>query len=241
MSTNGQRILVALDFPTLDEAMVVARPLRGKTGFKVGMELNTAAGTPAVVEAVGKDVFLDLKFHDIPNTVAGAVKAACAHGVQMLNVHCLGGEAMMCAARQAADEYFNEHGWRPRPLIIGVTILTSHDRASLTVIGIDPNLSMEEIVKKLTILAVESGLDGVVCSPKEITTVRKTVCDGGFLVITPGIRKSTDPSDDQKQIMTAGEAISLGANYLVIGRPITQAADPVEAAEQFIAEIDAAI
>jgi len=236
MSENGQRILVALDFPSLDKASAVARPLRGKTGFKVGMELNTAAGTPAVVKEVGEDVFLDLKFHDIPNTVAGAVRAAAMHRVRILNVHCLGGQTMMEAARSAANEVFVTTK-NYRPLVIGVTILTSHDRASLATIGIDPSLSMEEIVRKLTILAIESGLDGVVCSPKEITVVRKTACDEGFVIVTPGIRKSADPADDQKRTMSAREAIDLGASYLVIGRPIAQAADPVEAAEQFIAEI----
>lgn len=228
--------MVALDFPSLDKALPVARSLRGKVGFKVGMELNTAAGTPAVVETVGEDVFLDLKFHDIPNTVAGAVKAAAQHRVRMLNVHCLGGKAMMEAARAAANQVFVETR-NYRPMVIGVTILTSHDRSSLDQIGINFSLSMEEIVRKLTILAVESGLDGVVCSPKEIAMVRKTVCDEGFIVITPAIRRKTDKPDDQKRTMTASEAIGLGASYLVIGRPITQAANPVEAAEQFIAEI----
>ena len=236
MSVNGQNILVALDFPSLSKASVIAEPLRGKVGFKVGMELNTAAGTPSVIATIGEDVFLDLKFHDIPNTVAGAVKAAALHRVKMLNVHCLGGKAMMEAARSAANEVFIKTK-NYRPLVIGVTILTSHDRKQLDSIGIDLNLSMEEIVRKLTVLAVESGLDGVVCSPKEITVVRKTVCDDGFIVVTPGIRKSTDPPDDQKRTMSASEAVGLGASYLVIGRPITQALDPVEAAEQFIAEI----
>lgn len=236
MSANGKSILVALDFPSLSKAAAIANPLRGKVGFKVGMELNTAAGTPAVVAEIGEDVFLDLKFHDIPNTVAGAVKAAAQHRVRMLNVHCLGGKAMMKAARTAVGEIFVKTN-SYRPLIIGVTILTSHDRTSLDAIGIDPFLPMQEIVKKLTILAMESGLDGVVSSPKEIATIRRTVCDDGFIIVTPGIRKSTDPPDDQKRTLSAREAIDLGASYLVIGRPITQAANPVEAAEQFIAEI----
>lgn len=236
MNADGKRILVALDVPSLDKASAIAKPLRDKVGFKVGMELNTAAGTPSVIEAIGRDVLLDLKFHDIPNTVAGAVKAAALHQVRMLNVHCLGGKAMMAAARAAANQVFVETKTY-RPLVIGVTILTSHDRASLTSIGIDPNLSMEEIVRKLAILASESGLNGVVCSPKEIVMVKRTVRDEGFIVVTPGIRKNTDPPDDQKRTMSAREAIDLGASYLVIGRPITQAADPVEAAEQFIAEI----
>lgn len=236
MIQNGKRILVALDVPSLDKASAIAKSLRDKVGFKVGMELNTAAGTPAVVEEIGKDVFLDLKFHDIPNTVAGAVKAAAQHRVWMLNVHCLGGKAMMQAASTAASEIFAETKTY-QPLVIGVAILTSHDRASLNTIGIDPNLSMEQIVEKLTILAIESGLDGVVTSPKEITTVRRIAQNDRFLIITPGIRKNTDPPDDQKRTMSAREAIDIGASYLVIGRPITQAADPVEAAEQFIAEI----
>ena len=236
MSVNGKNILVALDFPSLDRASALVRRLRGKTGFKVGMELNTAAGTPAVVEMTGEDVFLDLKFHDIPNTVAGAVKAASLHGVKMLNVHCLGAPAMLKAARAAADEVFlRTKGYRP--LLIGVTILTSHDLPSLAAIGIDCTLSIEEIVRRLTILAVESGLDGVVCSPKEIATVRNTVCDDEFIIVTPGIRKKNAEPDDQRRTMTAREAIDLGANYLVIGRPITEDPNPVEAAEQFIWEI----
>ena len=241
MSEMAGRILVALDFPSLDKARTIARLLQGKTGFKVGMELNTAAGTPEVIRAVGsKNVFLDLKYHDIPNTVAGAVKAAAIHRVKMLNVHCLGGKPMMEAANNAAIETEVETKGTYRPLVIGVAILTSHDRASLVSIGIDPNLSMEEIVSKLTILAAESGLDGVVCSPKEIRTVRRAVRDNKFLIVTPGIRKNTDPPDDQKRTMTAREAVDLGSNHLVIGRPITKYNDPaevVEAAERFIAEI----
>ena len=237
MITKGDRILVALDFPTLEKAMVVATPLRGKTGFKVGMQLNTAAGSPAVIAALGRDVFLDLKFHDIPNTVAGAALAAGYLGVKMFNVHCLGGKLMMEAAVKAAHSILIDvPGYRP--LVIGVTILTSHDEASLTAIGIDPMMSMEAIVRRLTIMAMESGLDGVVCSPHEILTVKRVVPRGdNFLIITPGIRKSTDPPDDQKRTMTAREARDLGADYLVIGRPITNAADPVAAAEEFIAEI----
>ena len=229
------KILTALDFPTIDQAAAMADRLRGKTGFKVGLELNTGAGTPAVVDAIGEDVFLDLKFHDIPNTVAGAVKAACGHGVAMLNVHCLGGEQMMRAASKAANEWFVQHGWRP--MIIGVTILTSHDQASLLKIGIDPSLTVEQIVGRLAALAANSGLDGVVCSPKEITIVRQTVCDDGFLVVTPGIRSASAPEDDQKRTMPARQAVDLGATNLVIGRPITGASDPLEVAESFLAEI----
>ncbi|MDO8715356.1 MAG: orotidine-5'-phosphate decarboxylase [Dehalococcoidales bacterium] len=235
MSSSGKRILVALDFPTLDKASALVQRLRSKTGFKAGMELCTAEGVPAVVEATGEDVFLDLKFDDIPNTIAGAVKAAARHHVKMLNVHCSGGPAMK-AARQAADEVFvNTNGYRP--LLIGVTVLTSHTRESLAAIGIDPNLSIEELVTKRAILAMESGLDGVVCSPQEIKAVRKAVCDEGFLIITPGIRGKDAPPDDQKRTMTAREAVDLGANYLVIGRPITNDPEPEAAADRFIEEI----
>jgi orotidine-5'-phosphate decarboxylase len=237
MNLNSKRIFVALDFPSLEKASALASALGDKVGFKVGLELNIAAGTPAVIEAIGRNVFLDLKLHDIPNTVAGAVKAAAQHRVKMLNLHCLGDKPMMEAARSAADQVFVETG-NYRPLILGVTILTSHDRAGLTRIGIDPNLSMEKIVEKLTILAVESGLDGVVCSPREIVNVRSVVCEDGFIVVTPGIRRKTDPADDQKRTMSATEAIHAGASFLVIGRPITQAADPVGAAEEFIAEVE---
>ena len=235
-SHNRSRILVALDCNSLHTAYSIAEPLRGMVGFKVGLELNTAVGTANVVGAIGKDVFLDLKFHDIPNTGANAVKAAALHRVRMLNVHCMGGKTMMQAARTAADEVFV--GTKVyRPLVIGVTILTSHDRASLADIGIDPTLSMEKIVGKLAILAAESGLDGIVCSPREIAIVRKAVCDDTFIIVTPGIRSRGAKPDDQKRTMTAREAVDLGADYLVIGRPITEAPDPVAATKEFLEEI----
>lgn len=236
MSENGRRILVALDYPDLVSAALIAEPLRQRVGFKVGMQLNTAAGTPAVIHRLGTDVFLDLKFHDIPNTVAGAVTAAAKHGVKMLNVHCLGGLEMMRAARGAADKVFIETGGY-RPLVIGVTVLTSQNRESLRQVGIDPSLSVDEAVMRLSMLAVEAGLDGVVSSPQEITSIRRTVCDHGFLIVTPGIRRKDAKPDDQRRTMTAREAIDHGADYLVIGRPITGAPDPLEAAEEFIEEI----
>jgi orotidine-5'-phosphate decarboxylase len=237
MEEIGKRILTALDFPTLYEAMPVVNLLRGKVGFKVGLEINISVGTPVVVNAVGKDVFLDLKIHDIPNTAASAIKAAALHQVKMINVHCLGGKAMMEAASREACEVFVDGQRFYRPLLVGVTILTSHDRGSLDQIGIDPNLSIEKIVEKLAILAAESNLDGVVCSAQEITTVRKAVCNDDFIIVTPGIRRKIDPPDDQKRTMSAAEAIGLGATYLVIGRPITKSADPVAAVEGFITEI----
>lgn len=233
---NDSKIIVAMDFSDIVAASRVAGPLLGKVKFKVGLQLCTSVGTPQVISSFGSDVFLDLKFHDIPNTVHGAVEAAASLGVWMFNVHCLGGREMMRAARQAADETFAKTK-DYRPLIIGVTILTSHDRKSLDQINIDPNLSTEKIVESLAVLALESGLDGVVCSPREIEVVRKTVCDDGFLIVTPGIRKKNAPADDQKRTMTASEAMNLGASYLVIGRPIAQVADPLAAAEEFIEEI----
>jgi orotidine-5'-phosphate decarboxylase len=231
-------ILVALDFPTLDQAAAVAAKLKDKAKFKVGMQLCTAAGPPNVVNTIGQDVFLDLKFHDIPNTVAGAVAAASDLGVWMVNVHCLGGEKMMRAARNAADEAFVKS--KKRPLIIGVTILTSHDLPSLKQIGIEAS-TVEEAVAKLAKLAVKCGLDGVVCSPREITAVREAVCDGGFIIVTPGIRAADALPDDQMRTMTAGEAIRRGSTYVVIGRPITGAEDPVLKYDAFANEIDLAL
>lgn len=227
-------LLVALDVDAPEKAIVLSEKLKGHVGgFKVGSQLFTLGG-PDVVRAIGP-TFLDLKFHDIPNTVAGAAKAAAQLGVRMFNVHCLGGSKMMKAARTAMDEVFNSTG--TRPLILGVTILTSHDQASLAEVGIDPNLPIPQRVAKLAALAHKSGLDGVVCSPQEIEIVRSTVCDSGFLIVTPGIRRESDPADDQNRTMTVGEAVRRGASYLVVGRPIIAQLDPVAAADAIAEEI----
>lgn len=213
---------VALDVPSGEEAVELSRVLRPHVGgFKVGLELFTAAG-PQIVEQIGaRDVFLDLKFHDIPNTAAGAARSAARLGVQIFDVHCLGGLEMMRAAADAAREI------DAQTKIIGITVLTSHDRASLARIGLDEE--PESAVRRLALLAREAGLDGVVCSPREIGAVRAE-CGADFLLVTPGIRPAGADAGDQKRTLTPREAIEAGANWLVIGRPITAAPDPAAAA-----------
>ena len=229
------RILAALDFPDAESALASADSLRGHIGgFKVGKQLFTARG-PEIVRRLterGDRVFLDLKFHDIPNTVAGAVASAAALGVWMTNVHASGGRAMMAAAREAAEKH--THPGAERTLVIAVTVLTSLDAAGLKEIGIDA--SPGDHVARLARLARESGLDGVVCSPQEIEIVRRE-CGADFLIVTPGIRGASDAKGDQARTATPVGAIKAGADYLVIGRPITAASNPAEAADRIAAEI----
>jgi orotidine-5'-phosphate decarboxylase len=227
------RILVALDVESATRATALADALRGVVGgFKIGKQLFTSEG-PAVVRALadrGDQVFLDLKFHDIPNTVAGAVAAAVSTGAWMVNVHASGGRKMMQAAAAAASAGAARLG-RPRPLVIGVTVLTSLDEAQLAETGAGGGL-LNQVVR-LARLAQDSGLDGVVASPQEITTIREA-CGPDFLIVTPGIRPVAGElaKDDQSRVMTPADAIAAGASYLVIGRPITGARDPQAAARQ---------
>jgi orotidine-5'-phosphate decarboxylase len=220
-SATDPRIIVALDFPSADNALRFCERLQpGMCRLKVGFELFTAAG-PALVEklvAKGFDVFLDLKFHDIPNTVAQACTAAARLGVWMLNVHTLGGRKMMQAAREAVDN--SAH----RPLLIGVTVLTSHSADDLQEIGIGGE--PETQVARLARLARDAGLDGVVCSAQEATRLRRDL-GSDFCLVTPGIRPSGTTAGDQQRVMTPVQAIQAGAYYIVIGRPITQAMDPI--------------
>ena len=229
------RILVALDFPDAVAALESAETLRGRVGgFKVGKQLFTAKG-PALVRTLtsrGDRVFLDLKFHDIPNTVAGAVRSAAHLGVWMVNVHASGGRAMMTAAREAADRAAEEGA--PRPLVIAVTVLTSMGADALRETGVDADPA--EQVGRLARLAREAKLDGVVCSPQEIARVRRE-CGSDFLIVTPGIRGADEAKGDQVRTATPAGAIQAGADYLVIGRPITAATDPAEAADRIAAEI----
>lgn len=231
----SHRILAALDFPEGAQALAMADRLRGAVGgFKVGKQLFTAEG-PALVRALtsrGDRVFLDLKFHDIPNTVGGAVESALRLGVWMVNVHASGGRAMMTAAREAADRAADAGG--TRALVIGVTVLTSLDAAALRETGVAAE--PRDQVARLALLARESGLDGVVCSPQEIDVVRQT-CGKDFAIVTPGIRAAGDAKGDQARTATAAGAIAAGADYLVIGRPITAARDPREAADRIAAEM----
>jgi orotidine-5'-phosphate decarboxylase len=233
------QLLAALDVDTAAEAHALAGTLRGLAGgFKIGSRLFTAHGPSIVEELVkrGDRVFLDLKFHDIPNTVAGAVAAATRLGAWMINVHASGGAAMMRAARQAADEESARRS-TPKPLLIAVTVLTSLGNESLPEVGIAGNA--EEQVARLAALAQTSGLDGVVASPQEIAAIRRR-CGSSFAIVTPGIRGAGDVKGDQSRTMSAQDALAAGATYLVVGRPIIAAADPRLAAEQFIMECRAA-
>ena len=233
------QLLVALDVDTAAEARALATQLRGLAGgFKIGSRLFTSHGTSVVEELVarGDRVFLDLKFHDIPHTVAGAVAAATRLGVWMVNVHAAGGSAMMRAARQAADEEAARLSAAP-PLVIAVTMLTSLDQGMLADIGVAGPMTAQ--VERLAALARAAGLDGVVASPLELALVR-ACCGTEFVIVTPGIRSAAEPRDDQNRVMTAAEALAAGASYLVVGRPIIAAADPRAAAERITGECRAA-
>ena len=230
------RLIVALDVETLGGAIGLVERLAGLvTRFKIGSQLFTAAG-PAAVEAVrkrGGEVFLDLKYHDIPNTVAGAAREAARLGVFMFNVHAAGGQAMMRAAAEAAAI---GSGGR-RPLVIAVTVLTSLDRAALgRELGVPS--SVEGHVLHLCRLAREAGLDGCVASAGEIRAVR-THLGAGWVIVTPGVRPAGSAADDQSRIATPQATARAGAHYLVVGRPITAAADPVDAARAILGEIGA--
>jgi orotidine-5'-phosphate decarboxylase len=228
------QLLVALDVDTVAEARAIADRLRGAVGgFKIGSRLFTSEG-PAFVEELasrGDRVFLDLKFHDIPNTVAGAIAAATRLGVWMVNVHASGGSAMMRAARAAADEEAARLS-RPAPLVIAVTMLTSLDEEAVKELGLR---SVPEQVERLAALTQAAGLDGVVASPQEIALIRRR-CGASFAIVTPGIRGAGDVKGDQSRTLTAAGALTAGASYLVVGRPIIAAADPRAAAERIAAE-----
>ena len=229
------QLLVALDVETPDAARALANTLRGAVGgFKIGKQLFTSSG-PSIVEelvARGDRVFLDLKFHDIPNTVAGAVAAATRLGVWMVNVHASGGSAMMQAAREAADREAARRA-RPAPLVIAVTMLTSLNDADAQAVGFGH--SVTEQVERLAALAQAAGLDGVVASPQEIALIRRR-CGDRFAIVTPGIRGAADAKDDQSRTLSAAQALAAGATYLVVGRPITAALDPRAAAERIAGE-----
>jgi orotidine-5'-phosphate decarboxylase len=229
------QLLVALDVDTAAEARALADRLRGVVGgVKIGSRLFTSEG-PSIVEeltARGDRVFLDLKFHDIPNTVAGAVAAATRLGAWMINVHASGGGAMMRAAREAAEDASAAHS-TPRPLLIAVTALTSLDAAGLAEIGMAGDVDAQ--VGRLAALAQTAGLDGVVASPREIAAIRRQ-CGNSFVVVTPGIRGAGDAKGDQSRTMSARDAVGAGATYVVVGRPIIAAGDPRAAAERLALE-----
>jgi orotidine-5'-phosphate decarboxylase len=233
------RLIVALDVETLADAERMVDRLQGLvTRFKIGSQLFTAAG-PGAVETIqkrGAEVFLDLKFHDIPNTVAGAAREATRMGVLMFNVHASGGRAMMAAAAEGAATAARELGGR-RPIVLAVTVLTSLDRAALSrELGVAD--SVEGHVLHLAALAAAAGLDGCVASPNEIGALR-TSRGAGWVIVTPGVRPAGSAVGDQSRIATPRAATAGGAHYLVVGRPITAAPDPARAAEAVLREMSA--
>lgn len=224
-------VVVALDFPGFEQAMAMARQLNPQDcRVKVGKELFTRCG-PQVVDALhqlGFEVFLDLKFHDIPNTTAMAVKAAAEMGVWMVNVHCSGGLKMMAACREVLEQHQGS-----KPLLIGVTVLTSMEREDLAGIGLD--VAPQEQVLRLAGLAEQAGLDGLVCSAQEAQALKQQWPAGQL--VTPGIRPAGSASDDQKRILTPARAMQAGSDYLVIGRPVTRADNPGQTVAAILASL----
>lgn len=229
-------IIVALDVPSADKAVALADQLAPVVGaFKIGKELFTSAGPDMVrrIRGSGGSVFLDLKFHDIPNTVAKAVAAATRLDVQMLTIHTSGGLEMMKAAEAAAQETAHQLGHTP-PVVLGVTVLTSLDGAALEEVGQSSNVGRQ--VERLAQLAVKAGLRGLVCSPLELVGLRQTLPEA-VQFVTPGIRATTDAAGDQKRTLSPREAMDAGASWLVIGRPICAAENPRAAAERILASL----
>ena len=230
-------IIVALDVSTVEAALALAAQLGPTVGaIKIGSELFTSAGPDIVrrIQDLGAAVFLDLKFHDIPNTVTKAVTAATRLGVDMLTIHTGGGAAMMRAAETAAQQTAHELG-RPVPLVLGVTVLTSLDTAALREVGWADEVGAQ--VERLARLAAQAGLRGLVCSPLEIRALRRVI-PAEMQLVTPGIRTGTEKADDQKRTLTPREAVDAGANWLVIGRPIYAAPNPREAAERILESLN---
>jgi orotidine-5'-phosphate decarboxylase len=238
MKRDRNKLIVALDVESAGEARRLVHTLRGVVGmFKIGSQLFTAAGPDLVHEIVksGEDVFLDLKFHDIPNTVAAAAVEATRLGVSIFNVHAAGGSEMMRRTVDAVAEAADREKLG-RPSVIAVTILTSANSQTLGEIGLTGQVN--EAVRRLALLTEASGLDGVVASPLEIETVRSAVNNKEFIIVTPGVRPAGVAQGDQKRVTTPREAILAGADYLVVGRPILQAPDPARAAQDIIEEME---
>ncbi len=231
-------LVVALDVETGEQALALVEKLRGLAGmFKVGKQLFTAEG-PSIVRRIrelGEQVFLDLKFHDIPNTVAKAGIEATRLGVRMFNLHALGGRQMMAGTVAAVKEAAERWGVKP-PIILGVTVLTSHNEETLAEVGI--SRSVKDEVISLATLCDAAGMDGVVASGLEIAPIRTAIKREGFVILIGGVRPAGSAHDDQSRVLTPGEAMRAGASYLVVGRPITAAPDPVAAAQKIIEEIE---
>ncbi|WP_049629896.1 orotidine-5'-phosphate decarboxylase [Cellvibrio sp. pealriver] len=229
MSTLDPRIVVAMDFDNAEQCLLMAKRLSPRyCRLKVGKELFTACG-PKIVEqlmGLGFEIFLDLKFHDIPNTTSKAIKAAAELGVWMVNVHASGGERMMLAARNALEQSTGN-----RPLLIAVTVLTSMEAIDLSAVGINQN--PDEQVMRLAKLTYSCGLDGIVCSAQEARLMRAEF-GNDFCLVTPGIRLESSVADDQRRTLTPAAAIAAGSSYLVIGRPITQSLDPVATCQSIL-------
>ncbi|VAX24419.1 Orotidine 5'-phosphate decarboxylase [hydrothermal vent metagenome] len=240
MSDAKDRLIISLDVPSRDSAMRVVESLNGSVRWvKVGSQLFTAEGPKVVADLkkAGFNVFLDLKFHDIPNTVASAGRSAVDLGVDLFNVHAMGGSAMMKKTVEELSSYC-EKTRKPKPKIIAVTVLTSMNADDLKEIGF--NSQPDEMVLRLARLAKESGLNGVVSSPWEVSAIKSAMGEG-FLVVTPGVRPSWAVKDDQVRIKTPAEAIKEGADMLVVGRPVLKADNPADSANRIIDEINSAL
>ena len=235
------KLIVALDVDTPAQALALAQQLRDVAGmFKIGSTLFTLAGPQVVKDIIGSGakVFLDLKFHDIPHQVAGAARSAAQLGVSLFTVHASGGAEMMRRAVEAVAEVAERDG-TTRAKVLAVSVLTSIDADTLAQIGV--NSSPEESVLRLVKLAEQAGVDGVVASPQEAARIRATVADRELLIVTPGIRPAENDAGDQRRVSTPAAALAAGADYLVVGRPITAAADPVAAARRIAAEMQQAM
>ena len=234
--TAKDKLIVALDVDTPENALDLVKQLHSVAGmFKVGSQLFTAAGPQIVRDIIALDsqVFLDLKFHDIPHQIAGAARSAAELGVSLFTIHASGGSEMMRRAVDSVAEVEQKTG--VHSAVLAISVLTSMDDEALAQIGV--NSAAADSVLRLVKLAEAAGVDGVVASPQEIETIRHTVSNPNFLVVTPGIRPA-NTRDDQKRVATPADAIAAGASYLVVGRPITGAANPLEAAEQIIAQME---
>jgi orotidine-5'-phosphate decarboxylase len=234
------KLIIALDVETPSKALDLVRELHRVAGmFKVGSQLFTSAGPQIVKDILALDskVFLDLKFHDIPHQVAGAARAAAELGVSLFTVHASGGSEMLRRAVESVSEVAERKGG-VRAKVLAISVLTSIDATILSQIGVTS--SPEESVLRLVALAESSGVDGVVASPQEIKTIRRAVPKSSFLIVTPGIRPAASEQEDQKRVATPAAAIAAGASYLVVGRPITGAPNPLQAAHEIVAEMERA-